>query len=290
MILTADQARLGRATVALVGVEHVRGDLAPSLLAGRLPNGPDELALGRVTARDLHLHVGDTLELSHGADGPETPDRHASFRVVGSVVVPTIGGNDGIGQGAVLTAAGFRRLSSQPATTMAAVELRRGAPADAAARIGAQVGADAGSGDRPGAIVNVARVRRVPTLLAVLLAVLLIMTMLHAIVVSIQSRRRDLAVLGALGADRRWIGRAVHWQASVLALLPVVVGIPLGLVAGSVTFRAFVGRIGAVPDPSIPIALVAALTIVLVAAANVVAVVPTRRARRYSTAQRLQTE
>ena len=50
IILTEAEVRAGESTVGLIGVEHVRGDLAPRHLAGRLPQGPDEVALGRVTA------------------------------------------------------------------------------------------------------------------------------------------------------------------------------------------------------------------------------------------------
>ena len=86
------------------------------------------------------------------------------------------------------------------------------------------------------------------------------------------------------------MGRAVHWQASVLAAIPLLFGIPLGLVAGSVVFRAFVGRIGAVPDPKIPFGVVAALVVGLLLVANLAALVPSRRARRLAPAELLRIE
>jgi ABC-type antimicrobial peptide transport system permease subunit len=82
----------------------------------------------------------------------------------------------------------------------------------------------------------------------------------------------------------------VHWQATVLAAAPLLLGVPLGVITGSVVFRAFVQRIGALPDPTVPLALVAALVVGLVAVANVAAIVPARRARRASTAQLLRDE
>jgi predicted lysophospholipase L1 biosynthesis ABC-type transport system permease subunit len=211
---------------------------------------------------------------------------------VGIAVVPTIGGIDGIGHGGLVTADGLKRVERKPTSSLAAIVLRPEATAEARKRIARQINhtPDAGLQDRPGVIVNLARVRRIPGFLAALLAALLLLTMFHAVVTSIQSRRRDVAVLRAIGADRRWIGRAVHWQASVLTAMPLVFGVPLGLIAGSVVFRAFVGRIGAVPDPAIPIVLVIAMAIGLVVLANVVAVVPARRARRLSTAELLKAE
>ena len=76
----------------------------------------------------------------------------------------------------------------------------------------------------------------------------------------------------------------------MLTVLPLVFGIPIGVVAGSFVFRAFVQRIGALPDPAIPILLLLGMAAVLVGVANIAAIVPTRRARRLSTAALLQAE
>jgi hypothetical protein len=69
--------------------------------------------------------------------------------------------------------------------------------------------------------------------------------------------------------------------ALALAATPLLVGVPLGLVAGSPAFRAFAGHIGAVPDPALPILLVLAM---------IVALVPSRRARTTATATMLKAE
>ena len=283
MILSGGRARAGGTTIGLIGVERVRGGLAPRLLTGRLPASPDELALGRVTARQLGLHVGEELDLAGVGGG-------GVYRVVGLAVVPGLGSNDGVGHGAVLTAEGLRRLEPSPEINLAAIELRPDAPADAGTRLAALVSTQPGAQDEPSAIVNVARVRRIPGLLAALLAVMALLTMAHALVVSIRSRRHDLAVLRALGADGRWIGRTVHWQATVLAVAPLVLGVPFGLIAGSMVFRAFADRIGAVSDPALPIVLVVGLMVGLIGVANLVAVVPARRARLYPAARLLQVE
>ncbi len=54
----------------------------------------------------------------------------------------------------------------------------------------------------------------VPYLLVVLILALGVLTVAHAMFTSARHRRRDLAVLGALGADRSWLARVVHWQAT----------------------------------------------------------------------------
>ncbi len=201
-----------------------------------------------------------------------------------------LGANDGVGQGGVMTAEGLLLLEPSPGITWAAMVLRPDAPSDASRRLAARVGLDQGvAGDAPSAILNVARVRRIPGLLAALLAALALLTMIHALIVSVQGRR-DLAVLRAIGTDGGWIERAVHWQATVLTALPFVIGVPFGLIAGSFVFRAFVDRIGAVPDPALPIVLVLAMMIGLIGVANLVAVVPAKRARGMSTARLLRVE
>ena len=284
MILSAGQARHGRTSIGIVGVEHVRGDLAPKVLAGRLPVGADELALGRVTARQLGVHLGDRLELA-GVAGKGT------YRVVGVAVVPTLGAIDGAGVGGVTTSDGLARLDSAPSYNLAAVVLKPGVPATVANDIAIRLGEpSAGRESPPTSIVTVARVRRIPALLAGLLVALALVTLVHSLLVSINGRRRDLAVLRALGADGGWIGRAVHSQATVLTIVPLAVGIPLGLLAASVIFRAFVDRIGALPDPVIPGLLIVSLCAALVLIANVVCVLPARQARVASTSSLLHAE
>ena len=215
MILSGSQARRGRTSVGIVGVEHVRGDLAPKVVAGRLPVGPDEVALGRVTARQLDAHVGDRMELVG-------PGGKSAYRVVGVAVVPTLGAIDGAGVGAVTTSDGLARLDSAPSYNLAAVVLKPGVPRSVANDIAGRFGEPtAGRESPPSSIVNVARVRRIPVLLAGLLVVLALVTLVHSLLVSINGRRRDLAVLRALGADGGWIGRAVHSQATVLTIAPL---------------------------------------------------------------------
>jgi hypothetical protein len=254
------------------------------VLSGRLPDAPDEIALGRVDERSLRVGVGDTLVLA-GSDG------RASLRVVGTVVVPTVAGNDGVGKGGVMTPDGLARLQEEPDAALAAIDLAPGTSISAARRdIEKRTGYLPGSEDPPGAIVNLGRVRHIPGVLASLLAALAVLTTIHALVTSIHQRRRDIAVLRALGADPRWMRRTLHWQATVLTVLPLVVAVPVGVMLGSAVFRAFIERVGALPDPSISFALLASIAIALIAIANLVTIVPTRRTRRLATAQMLQSE
>jgi ABC-type lipoprotein release transport system permease subunit len=131
----------------------------------------------------------------------------------------------------------------------------------------------------PTEIANVTRVRSVPLVLAAVLAGLALLTLVHLLLSSIRSRRHDLAVLSAIGADRPWLARALHWQATSFILLPALLGLPIGLVIGRLVFRVFADDIGVVDDAAAPFVLLALLLLGLVVLANSVAPLARRRSR-----------
>ena len=272
------QVRVGPVTMGMTGVQPIKGDLAPTMLSGRLPSADDEIALGRLTAKAVGAEVGEDLTV-------ETDDGPRRFRVTGLAVVPGINGLVGIGQDAVVTMGGLRRVDPEAAPSAAAFDLRRGAPPGTAERLGS-----GGAGSVPAVIVNLARIRSVPFLLAGLVAALAVLTLVHVMVTSVDHRRRDLALLRSLGADRRWISRAVHWQATSSALVPLALGVPLGLIAGRLVFGLFADTVGAVPSASFPYGLLTAVIVAFVTLANLVAVLPARRARRLEPAALLAAE
>ena len=160
--------------------------------------------------------------------------------------MPGIGLNDGVGQNAVLTMPGLAQLDPAAAANTAVVTLRRGAAADTADRLSTLTGVAASRPSYPSAIINVARIRSIPFVLAGFLGALALLTVVHVMLTSVQSRRKDIAILRSIGADRGWIARAVQWQATTFTLLPVVIGIPLGLlISRAQIFSSFADSIGA---------------------------------------------
>jgi len=106
----------------------------------------------------------------------------------------------------------------------------------------------------------------------------------------VRRRRRDLAMLRALGFKSRQLRAAVAWQASMNGLVGVVVGIPLGIVLGRWLWTLFARDIDAVPEPTVPalaIVIVALVTMVLV---NIMAALPGKNAAHTSTARVLRGE
>ena len=259
----------------VTGVLPVLGSTAPHVFEGRLADGADEIAIGRAVARRLGVGVGDDLTVV-GPAGART------LTITGLAVIPAVEGGDGVGEGGLVTFDGLLRIDPSAEPTAAGMRLRPEASPDAARqRLSETTGMAVGPGfDRPGVILNVGRVRSIPYLVAAVLGVLLLLNLAHHLILSLHRRRRDIAVLQALGADSRWVTGVVHWQASLFTLLVVALGTPVGIMAGRVVYRAFVGRIGAVDTVAVPIGIVAATLVGLVVLANVVAAPSARRARQ----------
>ena len=100
MALSQASASIRGDDVDLVGVDPLRGGLLPVVLAGRFPASPDEVALGELTARSLHVHVGDDVAFDGADGGPVT------YHVVGFVVLPSVSFGEGGGRGAAMIAVG----------------------------------------------------------------------------------------------------------------------------------------------------------------------------------------
>ena len=143
---------------------------------------------------------------------------------------------------------------------------------------------------QPEAIAGYDRVSRTPLLLAVTLAILAAATTAHGLVVATRRRRRDLAVLKAIGFTRRQVGAAVGWSATTVAGVALLAGLPLGVAGGRWAWAVLADRLGtpAVPVTPVVAALLAVPTTVVLA--NLVAWLPGRAARRIPPAIALRAE
>jgi ABC-type lipoprotein release transport system permease subunit len=276
-----DYAKADDADVPVMGMQRARGHVAPELLSGRLPVSEDEIAMGRVTARRVGVGVDDDVTLS-GSAGSHT------YRVVGLVVLTGLGSNDGIGQGALTTLDGLRQISDA-AVTSATVDFHSRDQAIATYF----PDLDQSGGPEPFVppdIVSLTRVRSVPYVLAALLGVLVVLTITQTLLSSMRARRRDLAILRALGGPPSLLRRSIHWQATLVTLVPALFGIPIGLIVGRLVFMALADDIGAVDDAVFPSGALAAVIVGVLVLANVIAIWPARLARRLSAAAALRTE
>lgn len=274
---------VGSEALDVTGLLPVKGDLSPTVMGGRLPTGDDEIALGRVTASESGVGVGDELAVVG-------PSGQRSLRVTGIAVIPGVEGGDGMGLGGLVTFAGLQRLEPGALPTAGGLALRADAPPDTVARLSGATGMAIGPPSPPSEIVNLGRVRAVPYAVAATLGVLAMLSLAHQLLVSARQRRRDVAVLAALGADRRWVTKVVHWQATIFVVVVTPIAVALGLLVGSVLFRAFIDRIGGENTPKIPVLTLALLLAAVLFLANAVAVLPAHRARHALPAGPLSSE
>jgi predicted lysophospholipase L1 biosynthesis ABC-type transport system permease subunit len=143
---------------------------------------------------------------------------------------------------------------------------------------------------RPSTVANLERVRTTPLAIALALAVLGGVAAAHALMLSVRRRRPVLAVLRALGFDRRQVAMTVAWQATCIALIAVAVGVPLGIVVGRVSWRALIDQLGGVSPTVVPIPATVAAVVATLVLANVVAAWPARAAARTPAAAVLRAE
>ena len=87
-------------------------------------------------------------------------------------------------------------------------------------------------------------------------------TLIHLLLVSVHRRRAEAGLLKVLGFVRRQVAAVVSWQATVVVLVGIVAGVPLGIAAGKVAWRLFATNVGVVP-----VEVVQAVPLVLLAVA-----------------------
>ena len=86
-----------------------------------------------------------------------------------------------------------------------------------------------------------------PLLFGGLLALFGAATMVHLLLVSVARRRTEAGLLKVLGFVRRQVAAVVSWQATAVALVGIIAGVPLGIAVGKTAWRIFATNFGVVP-------------------------------------------
>jgi len=289
------------ATVPAIGLDQLNGNGFLTLLAGRAPARPGEIALGPRTLRTMGLHLGQQIDVTAN-------DKRSAMRIVGSAVFASFGVGGGsdtdLGTGAVVPAS----VLSQPGpacgrgSTCYNFFLLRYRPGTDLRAAGAQVLRDvtrAGcprglclvtTDQRPSDIQDYTGVRDTPLVLGAVLALLAVGTLAHVLLTGVRRRRRDLAVLKTLGLLRSQLLRVVSWQATALATAALLVGLPLGLLAGRWAWLLFADSAGVGSQADVPVRLVLLVIPVTLVMAVLLAVVPGWTAARIRPALILRSE
>jgi len=142
----------------------------------------------------------------------------------------------------------------------------------------------------PTAVVDLGHLATMPLVLAVFFGLLACATVAHALVTTVRRRRYDLAVLRSVGFTRRQSRIAIAWQATLLAVAGIVVGVPLGLITGRVIWRLVAEDFPVAYVP--PVEAIAVLVVVPVAlvVAQALAAGPAHAATRIRPAETLRAE
>ena len=311
----------GQAVPILLGSPGA--EVSPPILSGHSLDANDQIVLGAATLSALHKHVGDTVSISYetAKDAPEyiPPTK---LVIVGTATFPAVGYDSfvaehtSMGTGALVSTGieppALQQAALSPDPTLngpelALVRLRTGVSATAgradmqriaiAANKAFAADPHAAGNDvtvlgalRPAQVVNYRTIGSTPIILAVGLAAGAIIALGLTLAASVRHRRRDLALLKTLGFTHRQLAAAVAWQATVPAVIGIIVGIPLGIVAGRQLWTLFARSINAVPDPTVPVLWVVLVAIGALVFANLDAVLPGLDAARTPAALALRAE
>ncbi len=273
----------------------------PPLLAGHGLEGPNQVVLGPETLALLHQRIGGTVSVRYTT-------HVTKLRIVGVATMPAIGIGHGLhlslGVGAVidyrLIPATARNIQGASTTgpNMVLVRFTRGSDPTQALhalnRVVSQI-SDHGSDlivpiQHPAQIVNYRSMGSTPAVMAGGLAVGAFAALGLTLVASVRRRRRDLALFKTFGFTRRQLASTVAWQASVTAVIGIVLGIPVGIIAGRALWDLFAREFYAIADPTVPVLGVVFLGLGALVLANVAALLPGHHAATTPTGLVLRAE
>lgn len=285
----------GSTSVALWQFSGGYKPLPVVLTQGRMARTPNEVVLAPRSLAALHKQVGDRVELLGSRSRTPT-----TMAVTGAGLVPE-GPHNGYAEGGWVTTDGFSAMFKGYKYRLGLIALRHGVTPVAATRSLERAARQAipaltGQGldlEKPETLSEMLVLRNVQTLpiaLGTFLALLAIAAVGHALATAVRRRSLDIAVLRALGMTRWQSAGVVVVQASLLAAIGLVAGVPLGFALGrglwqvvaSYTPLAYVA-----PIPFWALVLVVPLALLL---ANLLAAWPGRRAAALRVAHVLRAE
>jgi hypothetical protein len=268
------------------GTAPAKGDIKFVVLSGRAPRAPKEIAFAPSTMDALKVNVGDVVYVSK--------ERRA-VTVVGKVLLPATS-HTAYAQSGWMTTQGLRPfIAGDTFATEDYLLLRWKPHTDTSATIDR---INAAYADKyyvvppitDAEISAIGELRSLPLVLGVFFVLLAIATVAHALVTTVSRRSHDLAILRSMGFTRRNSRVAIAWQSTLLAVVGLIVGVPLGILAGRLLWQELADTLPVVYVA--PLALVGLLIAIPAAliTANVLAAGPAHAATRVRPAQVLRTE
>ncbi len=300
---------VGVPTYSVIDVSFGAGPISFVPVSGRAPAGAGEAAIGPATAQLLDVHVGDWVRIAHGArvrivgealfptdvhsefdeglwlvpkefdlvvppNSAASPDEEVALRF------PATGGQEA---SALRAAAAYGAGTAPPPSPLDHLLAALGGP-------NSPLGQNAQPANIPLELTNLGDIAELPTLLSVFLAVLALAALSLVLVISSRTRRHECAVLRAIGLGPRASRSIMYWQATAIAVVGLVVGLPLGTVVGRWVWHEVTVRVPLVYIAPFTLAVVALAIPVTLALANVVAIWPASRISSSHPAEALRTE
>jgi hypothetical protein len=307
-----DVGGVGVPAYAVRGATAPAGPIGLTTISGRPPGRAGDADIGPATAGQLHVHVGQWVTVAgthrlHVVGVALFPtDVHSEFDEglwltpggLGAIVPPSTA--HGVPDTAVVVRFPDRRdqehAALQVAVTAQAIQSLPPGPNPDTRLIAALGGPNSSLGSNvsppsiPLELTNLKNVELLPTILGISLGILALAALSYVLVVTGRARRRDFAVLRAMGLGTAGSRFVVFTQATVIAAAGLVVGVPLGLVVARIVWREVSNRVPLVYVPPASTEVIAITVPAFLVAAVLVAAWPARRIVRDHPTAVLRTE
>ena len=284
---------IDKAVVGAIAGTAIRGPLLLSTVHGHPPNASGQVGLGATTMRQVGAHLGSVVQVTVllAAGGKRT----VPFRVVAQMSLPVLGNAVSLGTGAMFTLAGYEDAACPPGPKRAACRQVVAESSNGGMLVSVVPGARGQAAINhyvdsyrsitalaitPTSLVNFGEAVNFPLIFGAMLAVFGVATLFHLLVVSVAQRRREVALLKVVGFVNGQVASTMAWQATTLAVVGIVLGVPLGVMAGRAIWQAFANNLGAVPVSIVPVWLICLLVAGVLLLADLIAVVPALAAIR----------
>lgn len=285
---TAFETTFGELPTVMARQEE--GLVTPLITSGRAPR-QGEVALGELTMREEGFALGDELVI----DDPVAGTR--SFVITGTAVLNVAGLDPSIapGRGALFDWSILADLNPEAAEFIAPalflVDVEPGQQAEVEEQLRTLFPTSTRAEPvEPHDLTNIGDASLLPTALGAVVTILGVGTAAHAMLSAVRRRRHELAVLKVMGFVRAETRRAVAWQAVILGTVALVIGIPIGIAMGRVSWSIAAGQLGIPSHPEVaPLAVLvvsAGFLLVLLLAA----VLPAQIASRVPAAETLRAD
>ena len=275
--------------MAGVSMRAERGTPSFTVVEGRMPAGPREIALGPKTAEELGVGIGDDVRLAD----PAAADGMRELVVVGEILLPVFDGNP-FNEGVALTPETLDVVAQSEGFDQYVVGFAAEIPDEEAAHRVNEALPEAMSvyayPSPPPDVAHLDGVQFLPRVLGVFLGLLALAAVGHALATSVRRRRHDLGIVRALGFVGRDVLRTIAAQSWTLIVIGLVVGIPFGIAIGRLTWRYVADGMGVRAAAGTSLGAITAVALLSGLAGFLLSVLPGLSAARQRTIDALRVE